>query len=173
MKTLNGFPYFEVEFNKKGESSDADQVQALTDFLASGKASDLFVISHGWNNDMAEARDLYTRFFDCVRQVLDAKEVQGVDKRKFAVMAVLWPSHKFADKELIASGAASVGSRSATRSPKPARISRACAAARSGAGLPMSSPARNAGSPMRRTWITCGCCAAPAARRAAAGAFPC
>lgn len=110
MTDLKGFPYFEVEFNKQGKSSDADQVKALTDFLAQGDTTDLFVISHGWNNDMAEARDLYTRFFDCARQVLDAKAVDGVSKRKFAIMAVLWPSAKFADKELIASGAASVGS---------------------------------------------------------------
>ena len=110
MPELKGFPYFEVEFNKKGESPNPQQVKALTDFLAEGGTSDLFVISHGWNNDMADARDLYTSFFDRARQVLDAKEVDGVRKRKFAIMAVLWPSAKFADKELIASGAASVGS---------------------------------------------------------------
>jgi hypothetical protein len=110
MSDLKGFPYFEVEFNKKGESSNLQQVKALIDFLAEGGTSDLFVISHGWNNDMADARDLYTRFFECARQVLDAKAVDGVSKRKFAIMAVLWPSAKFADKELVASGAASVGS---------------------------------------------------------------
>jgi len=110
MSDLKGFPYFEVEFNKKGESSNPDQVKALTDFLDLGGTSDLFVISHGWNNDMADARDLYTRFFDCARQVLDSDAVTGVSKRKFAIMAVLWPSAKFADKDLIASGAASVGS---------------------------------------------------------------
>jgi hypothetical protein len=110
MTDLKGFPYFEVEFSKTGKSSDADQVKALTDFLAEGSATDLFVISHGWNNDMADARDLYTRFFDCARQVLDAKKVDGISKRKFAIMAVLWPSAKFADKELIPGGAASVGS---------------------------------------------------------------
>ena len=112
MPDLKGFPYFEVEFDKKGESSDAKQVKALKDFLAQGDATDLFVISHGWNNDMAEARRLYTDFFESMRQVLDDKKnaVKGVDKRSFAILAVLWPSHKFADKELIASGAASVGS---------------------------------------------------------------
>ena len=110
MQNLKGFPYFEVEFNKTGKSHDPDQVKALTDFLAEGGTTDLFVISHGWNNDMADARDLYLRFFDCARQVLDSKAVAGISKRKFAIMAVLWPSAKFADKELIASGAASAGS---------------------------------------------------------------
>jgi len=111
MQNLKGFPYFEVEFNKEGKAHDPDQVKALTDFVAqSGAASDLFVISHGWNNDMAEARNLYTRFFECARQVIDSGAVSGVSTRKFAIMAVLWPSQKFADKELIPSGAASAGS---------------------------------------------------------------
>jgi len=110
MPTLEGFPYFEVEFNKKGQVFDSDQVKALTDFLSQGEVSDLFVISHGWNNDMDDARDLYRRFFDCMRQILDSGGVAGVSTRKFAIMAVLWPSAKFADKELIASGAASTGS---------------------------------------------------------------
>lgn len=110
MADLFKFPYYEVEFDKKGQSSDPDQVKALTDFLAEGTTTDLFVVSHGWNNDMAEARNLYNLIFKCVRDMLDQKKVAGLNKRKFAIMAVLWPSHKFAEKDLIPSGAASVGS---------------------------------------------------------------
>ncbi|HXV43016.1 MAG TPA: hypothetical protein VEC96_08125 [Anaerolineae bacterium] len=110
MQNLKGFPYFEVEFNKEGQAHDQTQVKALTDFLAQGDTSDLFVISHGWNNDIAEARDLYTRFFDCMRQVLDSGAVSGVSSRKLAIMAVFWPSQKFAEEELTAGGAASAGS---------------------------------------------------------------
>src|SRR6185295_2592071 len=106
MSDLKGFPYFEVEFSKKGEVHDQAQVTSLTDFLAQGGTSDLFVISHGWNNDMGDARNLYSRFFDCVRQVLDSQAVTGVSSRKFAILAVLWPSKKFAEQDLIPSGAA-------------------------------------------------------------------
>lgn len=110
MSELLGFPYFEVEFNKNGKSSNPAQVKVLTDFLTEGDTTDLIVISHGWNNDMKEARDLYRRIFECVRTVIDEKKAVGVSKRKFAIMAVLWPSHKFAEKQLIPSGAASIGS---------------------------------------------------------------
>ncbi len=110
MDTLKGFPFFGIEFDKKGQVFDPDQVKALTKFLAKGEVTDLLVISHGWNNDMKDAKDLYTRFFDCARQVLDSGAVAGMDKRKFAILGVLWPSAKFADKELIASGAAGLGS---------------------------------------------------------------
>lgn len=106
MSDLKGFPYFEVEFNKKGEAHDQGQVTSLTDFLAQGGTSDLFVISHGWNNHMGDARNLYSRFFDCLRQVLDSQAVPGVSARQFAIMAVLWPSKKFAEQDLIPSGAA-------------------------------------------------------------------
>lgn len=98
------FPYFEVEFDKKGRLHDEDQAQALVDFVAAGGVSDLLVLSHGWNNDMAEARRLYRRLLTSVRAQLG--NVPGARDRDFAVFAVLWPSKKFADKDLIPSGAA-------------------------------------------------------------------
>lgn len=106
MQDLKGFPYFEVEFNKRGEVHDQNQVKELIDFLAQSGISDLFVISHGWNNDMCDARNLYTRFFGCMRHVINSGIMAGIDARKFAIMAVLWPSKKFAEKDLIPSGAA-------------------------------------------------------------------
>ena len=111
MEELHGFPYFRVEFNKLGEIVDPEQVKALTDFLRKGETTDLFVISHGWNNDMEEAhRDLYTPFFQPVRHLLDQGAVAGLEARRFAVMAVFWPSHKFAEKEFIPGGAAGLDS---------------------------------------------------------------
>lgn len=110
MQNLKGFPYFEVEFNKDGTVHDQNQAKALMDFLGQGSVSDLFVISHGWNNDMADARDLYSRFFECMRAVINLGTVGGISTRNFAVLAVLWPSKKFAEQDLIPSGAASGGS---------------------------------------------------------------
>lgn len=110
MQNLKGFPYFEVEFDKNGAVHDRNQAKALMDFLKEGRTSDLFVISHGWNNDMAEARDLYRRFFERMREVINSGVVEGINARNFTILAVLWPSKKFAEQELIPSGAASGGS---------------------------------------------------------------
>jgi hypothetical protein len=107
---LSGFPYFEVEFTKEGEVFNPKQVDDLMAYLARGEATDLIVISHGWNNDMNDARATYRAFFESMRSVLDGEGLAGIKTRKLAVMAVLWPSKKFADKELIPSGAASAGS---------------------------------------------------------------
>jgi len=100
------FPYFEVEFDKKGHIDDDDQVRSLVDFVDGGGASDLLVLSHGWNNDMAQARSLYRRLLTSARTQIDAGNVPGVGARSLAVFAILWPSKKFADRDLIPSGAA-------------------------------------------------------------------
>jgi hypothetical protein len=106
MQDVNGFPYFEVQFNKEGAVHDEREIADLTDFLTQGKASDVFVISHGWNNDMDEARRLYRDFFERMREVLDSGNTANASSRKYAILGVLWPSKKFAEKELIPSGAA-------------------------------------------------------------------
>ena len=104
------FDYFEVQFDKEGNAADQSEVDSVLNFVSQGSATDLFVISHGWNNDMAEARDLYKRFFDRVKEIAGAGKVPGTDSRKFAVLGILWPSKKFAEEELIASGAAGISS---------------------------------------------------------------
>jgi hypothetical protein len=104
---LSRFPYFEIQFDKQGTPFDAKEVKQALDFLKQdAAATDLFVIAHGWNNDMAEARTLYRDFFSRVREVVDSGSVPGSGARKFAIIAVLWPSKKFADDELKPSGAA-------------------------------------------------------------------
>src|SRR5438552_9019433 len=106
----SGFPYFEIQFKKDGAVNDQNEVKQVLDFLAPGTVTDLFVISHGWNNDMAEARSLYDQFFFHVRNELNNNPPPGVSNRKFAILGILWPSKKFADQDLIASGAAGVES---------------------------------------------------------------
>lgn len=110
------FPHVELEFRKDGSPARPQQLDALLGVLAApgGAITDLFVVSHGWNNDMDEARALYRELFTNVKA--QAAGVPGVAGRRFAVVAVLWPSKKFADRDLIpgqaeleAGGAASVG----------------------------------------------------------------
>jgi hypothetical protein len=104
------FPYFEVQFDKEGNVFDQSEVDKVLDFVSQHTASDLFVMSHGWNNDMNEARGLYKNFFDRVNDIAGSGQVPGIESRKFAVLGILWPSKKFAEEELIASGAAGINS---------------------------------------------------------------
>jgi pimeloyl-ACP methyl ester carboxylesterase len=104
---LAGFPYLEYAVNKTGRAVDAGSEQKAADLFAQAGVTDLFIMSHGWNNNMEEARALYKDFFTGVRKLLDQNAVPGLD-RKFGVLGVLWPSKKFTDEELIPGGAASV-----------------------------------------------------------------
>ncbi|HEX2164559.1 MAG TPA: hypothetical protein VHM02_11475, partial [Thermoanaerobaculia bacterium] len=106
MGEVKGFPYFEVEYDKRGKLVDPAQEDAIERFVVRQPASDLLVLSHGWNNDMAQARSLYERLLGHLRDLVEAGAVPGVAGRDFAVLAVLWPSKKFADEDLIPSGAA-------------------------------------------------------------------
>jgi len=110
VQDLSGFPYAEVQFTKDGTVHDAGEVAALLQLLEGGAVTDLLVIAHGWNNDMDDARSLYRRFFERVRAVLDAGRVPAATARSYAVLGALWPSKKFAEKDLIPSGAAGLSS---------------------------------------------------------------
>jgi pimeloyl-ACP methyl ester carboxylesterase len=91
---------FNLEITKSGEVFKADELEV------SG-LTDLFVVSHGWNNDMAEARALYDKLLKSISQVLDAGVApQSLQGRKFGVLRVFWPSKKFAEDELIPGGGA-------------------------------------------------------------------
>lgn len=108
MAEISQFAYFEIEFTKDGQIYDASELKAAIDGVAEEGVTDLFAFSHGWNNDMNDARKLYEDFFASARVVLDAKKVPNLGARKFAVLGILWPSKKFADEDLIPSHAASM-----------------------------------------------------------------
>src|SRR5574338_1189208 len=110
MERLSDFPYFPLEFTKEASVHDPAQITALKEFLRQGGTTDLVVISHGWNNNMEEAKELYARFFANLRVLIDSGRLAGLSNRKWAILGVLWPSKKFEEKELIPSGAAGVDS---------------------------------------------------------------
>src|SRR5438046_4214590 len=95
---------FEVEFRKDGTLLDEGQRSALLGGLAG--ASNLLVMSHGWNNDKAEAGKLYDDFVKSLEDVAAADIVSGFKDRRIVVARLLWPSKKFADRDLIPGGGA-------------------------------------------------------------------
>ena len=112
-----GMTSFDIEFTKDGDVFDAAQLDALVAGL--DPFSDLLVLSHGWNNDKAEASQLYDELTRNIEKLLDlrlrdeasvpetlrafTKRLQG---RNFAAVRIYWPSKKFTDDELIPGGGA-------------------------------------------------------------------
>ena len=99
------YPYQELEFAKDGSPvhhEQADAVRALAD-----QVTDVVAISHGWNNDMDEARVLYRNLFGSMDAVRQAGGI-GLGNRSIGVVGILWPSKRFADAELVPGGAAGI-----------------------------------------------------------------
>ncbi|MDQ6831715.1 MAG: hypothetical protein M3081_22900 [Gemmatimonadota bacterium] len=94
----------ELEFDKDGKLVHPEQVDAISAAVKASNATDLIVMSHGWNNDMGEARSLYKGLRDHIAAQVPA--VPGAAGRTFVVAGVLWPSKKFAESDLIPGGAA-------------------------------------------------------------------
>ena len=99
-ETLAGFPFYTLSFDRDAEPTDPHEADALQQRLTGADApAHLIVVSHGWRNDIADARGLYTALFQNVRQ--QAPDLDAV------VAGVFWPSKKFADRDLTPGGAAS------------------------------------------------------------------
>lgn len=89
MNDIAGIPYVEAKFDKDGRLE--------TQVNPPAGATDLFVVSHGWNNDADSARALYRGFFQNFVAVAQPGDLPG---RSLAIVGVIWPSKKF--DELVA-----------------------------------------------------------------------
>src|SRR4026207_2189494 len=98
--TRFGFPYWQLQFDDNGKP-DAYQKAALLREVPEQKLRHLFVFSHGWNNTVAVAEDLYSRFFQQVATVL---KLRGVPTRGAGIAGVIWPSIRWADEAVTVTG---------------------------------------------------------------------
>jgi hypothetical protein len=102
---------FDVEFTKSGAVFAPKQADALVAGLDG--VTDLLVVAHGWNNDMADARQVYDELLGNVGTLLDQRSaprapaaLARLKGRTYAVCQVFWPSKRFADADLIPGGGA-------------------------------------------------------------------
>jgi len=114
--TLSGSDFRVLGFDRAGapvERAQIDAVRALGAPERTDRVTDLLIVSHGWNNDDAEALTLYTKLAESLAAVLAANEAIGsaMSGLRLGLVGVLWPSKRFADAELIPGGAAGLGSR--------------------------------------------------------------
>lgn len=96
---IAGIPFFKAEFDEKGAmKGSAPSLPADT--------TDLYVISHGWNNSDKEASDLYTELFTNFKAVAPPALLTS---RKPAIVGVYWPSKKFDEMVAVQSATTSAG----------------------------------------------------------------
>jgi hypothetical protein len=90
---INGLAYYEVDFNADGSLNTANGDGGLPAAVAAGGITDLFVLSHGWNNGVDSARDLYVAMFGLLAAQL------GTHLSSSAAVGVIWPSLLFPDDD--------------------------------------------------------------------------
>ncbi|WP_225845799.1 serine-threonine protein kinase [Streptomyces sp. HPF1205] len=85
-------PYWDLTFD-----ADGDPDPRLRDALLSSvhERADLVVFSHGWNNDLSTACELYDRFFARFPALLPGPAAHG-----FGYVGVHWPSMRFSDEPI-------------------------------------------------------------------------
>src|ERR1700761_1931346 len=95
MTDVNGLAYYEVDFNADGSLNTANGGGdgGLPAAVAAGGITDLFVLSHGWNNGVDSARDLYVAMFGLLAAQL------GTHLSSSAAVGVIWPSLLFPDDD--------------------------------------------------------------------------
>jgi predicted alpha/beta hydrolase family esterase len=96
-------PYAEVEFDKEGVLVEPEQVEDAQKLIHDKQATDVLVVSHGWNTTHGDARALYERLVKSMVAV--RPEVPGANSRRFVVIGVLWPSIQWAAPENDGAGA--------------------------------------------------------------------
>ena len=96
----------ELRFDKDG--------RVLSDVTLPSSTKQVFVFSHGWNNDANEARNLYGAFFRNFEKIAKAR-FNLTKVEPFAVVGVFWPSKKFSEGLAVFGGGDSNGAASVER----------------------------------------------------------
>jgi hypothetical protein len=87
------FSQFDVDFTRDGSIYDQESVTGLRNGLTS--ATDLLVLTHGWNNGRADAREFNDSLIGSLESIQQPTSRPG---SKYAVLRVFWPTKKFIDQ---------------------------------------------------------------------------
>jgi hypothetical protein len=96
-KRIAGLPFWELTFDADGDPDKA-QSQAMLAEVTTRETTDLFVFSHGWNNDRAVAKRLYDGFFGLLAQQLG--HAPGASAVNAGLAGVVWPSRRWSDEPI-------------------------------------------------------------------------
>ncbi len=90
---LAGFPFWALEFNEDGVL--AGGAGTVLQQIPAAQLTDLFIFSHGWNNDHNTAMNLYTGFFGEVRKLIDDAGIHKKAGTSIGIAGIFWPSILF------------------------------------------------------------------------------
>ena len=88
------FRYFPIRFDRNARvlAPGDGPLRAFLNDPANGP-TDLIVIAHGWNNDRAEAENLYRELLGNTAALLTEGKLPGLAGRRFAVLGAVSHTH--------------------------------------------------------------------------------
>lgn len=87
---LGGVPFYVIQFDKGGKCTSPEALKSLVE--ASRIRSDIFMFSHGWNNDWEAATARYDRFINHFTTVRQAEWAPPDRTFNPVLVGVFWPS---------------------------------------------------------------------------------
>jgi predicted alpha/beta hydrolase family esterase len=92
LKTIEGelFPYYIIPYDKEGRCEAPKTQEHLLNNAAS--YSDIFLFSHGWNNDWAAATERYESFIKGFQKLRRDNKFAAPEGYKPLLIGVFWPS---------------------------------------------------------------------------------
>lgn len=85
-------PYYIIPFDKRGLCQGPETRKHLVETLASGGHSDVFLFSHGWNNDWTAATRRYEDFIRGYRDLRQQQNLPLPPGYKPLLIGIFWPS---------------------------------------------------------------------------------
>lgn len=92
LQSGNDAPLYLITFDKNGRCQSPLTLAHLLQETGSGKYTDVHVFSHGWNNVVKDALQLYREFFGLYFQLRDQLKLNDPAKYRPIVVGVIWPS---------------------------------------------------------------------------------
>jgi hypothetical protein len=102
MADIAGRPQWELHFDEKGKVTGGTSIADIVAGVAARGVTDLFVFSHGWNEDDDDARRLYAKMFPLIAAA--AAKVPAI-KAGAGFLGIYWPSIWFPDESSAPAGA--------------------------------------------------------------------
>jgi hypothetical protein len=96
---IANFPFWSLEFDENGRAVDVDFLKTFIEEVSQQNLTDLFIFSHGWNNDLPTAMKLYKGLFQEIRKLLDNPAIPQRREAIIGTAGIIWPSIKWPDQE--------------------------------------------------------------------------
>jgi len=93
---IAGLPFWELALDAQGDPDPALERTLVTEAGQQG-ITDLFVFSHGWNNDRSIAMKLYTAFFTLLASQLHHRRNAATT---VGLVGVHWPARRWSDEPI-------------------------------------------------------------------------